>query len=84
MCRELDDCTLITTCESLSYSCCGLPTAWGCEALGTLPNFFDNVHFMLRFYGTHRLSTTEQKEVPRNDEQIVYLAYPLPHSQHLP
>ena len=47
-------------------------------------HFFDNVHFVLRLYGTHRLSTTEQKEVTRNDEKIVHLASPLPHPQYLP
>ena len=53
-------------------------------ARGTLLQFFDNVHFVLRLYGTHRLSTTEQKEVTRNDEKIVHLASPLPHPQYLP
>ena len=84
MCRGLNECTLITTCESLSYSCCVPPNGLGLRSAQVALHFFDNVHFVLRLYGTHRLSTTEQKEVTRNDEKIVHLASPLPHPQYLP
>ena len=50
----------------------------GCEAHGTLLRFFDNAQFMLRFSSTHGLSPTERKDVPSNDEKIVYLAHYFP------
>jgi len=84
MCRGLNECTLITTCEALSYSRCVPADGLRLRSARALLQFFDNVHFMLRLYGTHRLSTTEQKEVTRNDEKIVHLASPLPHPQYLP
>src|SRR5439155_2918247 len=52
--------------------------------LFTLLCFFDKVKLMLRFPLTHWLSTTERKEVTRNDESIVHLAHPLPHPKYLP
>ena len=84
MCRGLNECTLITPCEASSSSRCVPADGLRLRSARALLQFFDNVHFVLRLYGTHRLSTTERKEVPRNDEQIVHLASPLPHPQYLP
>jgi hypothetical protein len=82
--RGLNECTSITPCEALSSSRCVPADGLQLRGARALLQFFDNVHFVLRLSSTHRLSTTERKEVTRNDEKIVHLASPLPHPQYLP